>query len=196
MKKEGSQRLAHCLFAVAAGVLALLCLNFPLQTVQGFSARLFDRVMYAEAGFDLLSCNSIFMSEGYQWGAAVIGALCIVQVAVGAVSLILPLLAYAVCSEKACRRICLACIVLCMSFLLLYLVEGVVFNAIYRQAGEYVAGIGSLYDASVSTLAYIPFVIGCLLLAAYLTARLRFHKGGSGAEGENTFFEEPPTEED
>lgn len=77
--------------------------------------------------------------------------------------------------------------ILCLCFLFLYLLEGVIFNFVYKISGYWIDDFGLLDEevTQVTTFSYIPFIIGCTVFIGYIIAYnlLKVQKDGVQNDG-------------
>lgn len=144
------------------GVLTLIALSFTLQKVDVLT------VVFKENGFDLLDMKSIFISEEFAWGSALIGSFGILQLCLSLVTIVISVVSFFIFSAQTNKTCCMALNIASLAFLFLYLLEGVIFNSIYNGVGAYIEGVSfDEYASDPSTSSYIPFIIGCIIMAGY-----------------------------
>lgn len=136
-------------FVTLVGMAAALC-----APAWGVSMRYFD----IANGFNILDFDTPLITSGYEWGTIVMAVLCWLQLLACVACLVLLLVFFFTKSQRL-GKAQLACLVTCLVFSFLYMIEGFVFSSISN---------GTYYDGVFYTLAYIPFIFVALLFTGYV----------------------------
>lgn len=88
VKDFSINKILQSAFCLAMGVLTLIALSFTLQKVDVLT------VVFKENGFDLLDMKSIFISEEFAWGSALIGSFGILQLCLSLVTIVISVVSF------------------------------------------------------------------------------------------------------
>lgn len=110
-----------------------------------------------ESGFTMLKFSSELITKSYQWGAILIGLLCLLQLLASLALIVGNILSFLLMPQKTNKIITLVSVVVSTVFSFLYMIEGIVFAAICSDtmSGTYI------------TFAYLPFIFAVLITVAY-----------------------------
>jgi len=177
-----AKRLIIGCIVFTMGLMTLLCLCIPLLQVNdpmidAISSSYPDFKFY-ESGFTLLNFSSNAIDEEM---AIVCGLFSLLQLLLSLTTMIFSVVCIFVFDKKIADKIFRGFTIACFVFLVLYMIWGIIFSGalykyliIYKDGswGLFDTAFGGLYQTATSTLAFLGFIFGVLLFAAYIVCTI------------------------
>lgn len=145
--------------ALFASLMMLLALCYTLIVgeksvyIYGYS---FVEVV-TENGFTMLKFSSELITSSFQWGAIVIGLLCLLQLLVSLALIVGNVLSFLLLPQKTNKIIAMVSVIVSTVFSFFYMLEGAIFATI----------CSSTMSGTFITFAYIPLIFAILITVAY-----------------------------
>ena len=146
MKHIALEKIIRCGFVFMIGIITLIALCFNIYN--------YDSIIKGN-GFAMLSFNNVIMfvySDAYIEGlCTAIGVLCWLQLIYSLIVIIGVLAKFFFADFPLNKTIYKVTPIICLVFLVLYMIEGIVFSFLYP----------------ITTFTYIPFILGLIVLIIY-----------------------------
>ncbi len=110
-----------------------------------------------ESGFTMLKFSSPLITRSFQWGAVLIGLLCLLQLLASIALIVGNVLSFLLLPKKKNKAITMVSVIVSTVFSFLYMLEGIIFTAVCdgTMSGTFI------------TFAYLPFIFAVLIAVAY-----------------------------
>lgn len=156
-------KLVTCLITLAMGLVTVCGLATVVMRL--YPVEVPSRV-YTDRGYTYFRFTSNVFSSAYGAHITLGGALNILQMLVGLVTLFFSVFGLLAFNAKKAKKLNMLFMIFCLIMLLWYLFEGVFFSEI-NDYPRYFTDIYGLAEVNVTTQTYIPLIFGVLLFAAY-----------------------------
>lgn len=139
--------------------------------------------MVTENGFTMLKFSSELITISFQWGAIVIGLLCLLQLLVSLALIVGNVLSFLLLPQKTNKIIAMVSVIVSTVFSFFYMLEGAIFATICNST---MSGI-------FITFAYIPLIFAILITVAYFvcSALVKDKEAAQGAYQYDPMTKEP-----
>lgn len=136
-----------------AALMMLLAMCYTLVVTEYY----YGLISISENGFTMLKFSSDLISKSYQWGAILIGLICLLQLLASLALIVGNILSFLLVPKKINKVITIVSVAANAFFSFLYMLEGIIFAMICNDtmSGDFI------------TFAYIPFIFAVLIIAAY-----------------------------
>jgi hypothetical protein len=174
--------MAKRIIVLCLAVMGFITLCFPMLSVS--VDNFMTNIEESENGFHLLSFKSNFIfDDSYEWGAALMGVICVFSVIGSLVSIGLAIASFS--NKEKEKTFQIAVIVIILINGAFYMIAGLVFKKTFvesggfnwllrKELGDYYGIFKELYigydkgSQYVTTSAYIPFIIEFILAIFYI----------------------------
>ena len=156
-------KLVTCLIALAMGLVTVCGLATVVMRL--YPVEVPSRV-YTDRGYTYFRFTSNVFSSAYGAHITLGGALNILQMLVGLVTLFFSVFGLLAFNAKKAKKLNMLFMIFCLVMLLWYLFEGIYFSGL-NDYPRYFTDIYGLAEVNVTTQTYIPLIFGVLLFAAY-----------------------------
>ena len=156
-------KLVTCLITLAMGLVTVCGLATVVMRL--YPVEVPSRV-YTDRGYTYFRFTSNVFSSAYGAHITLGGALNILQMLVGLVTLFFSVFGLLAFNAKKAKKLNMLFMIFCLVMLLWYLFEGIYFSGL-NDYPRYFTDIYGLAEVNVTTQTYIPLIFGVLLFAAY-----------------------------
>lgn len=156
-------KLVTCLITLAMGLVTVCGLAAVVMRL--YPVEVPSRV-YTDRGYTYFRFTSNVFSSAYGAHITLGGALNILQMLVGLVTLFFSVFGLLAFNAKKAKKLNMLFMIFCLVMLLWYLFEGIYFSGL-NDYPRYFTDIYGLAEVNVTTQTYIPLIFGVLLFAAY-----------------------------